>query len=149
MEKEHGHNHLHKDVNSLEDGSQQELMFNLSMYEQQIKQLQEQQQAVEQALVDSSSLSLNLENLKGGKDKEIVASIGKGIFAKAVLTSEDLLVDVGGKNLVKKSIKEAQELINKQVVRLEEIKQELDKNLNDINSELMKMFLEAQGKQKV
>ena len=147
MEKEHGHDHSHQDVNSLEDGSQQELMFKLAMYEQQIKQLQEQQQAVEQALVDSSSLSLNLENLKGGKDKEIVASIGKGIFAKAKLTSEDLLVDVGGKNLVKKSIKEAQELINKQVGRLEEIKVELEKNLNDINSELMKMFLEAQEKQ--
>ena len=145
--EEHGHNHSHQDINSFEDKSQQELMFKLAMYEQQIKQLQEQQQAVEQALVDSSSLSLNLENLKGGKDKEIVASIGKGIFAKAILTSEELLVDVGGKNLVKKSIKEAQDLIGKQVNKLEEIKKELEKNLEEINSELMRMFLESQEKQ--
>lgn len=122
-------------------------MFKLAMYEQQIKQLNEQLEAVEKAIADSSSLSLNLENLKNGKEKEIVASIGKGIFARAKLISEELLVDIGGKNIVKKSIPEAQKLIGSQVNKLSEIKFEIEKNLEAMNSELMKMFLEAQEKQ--
>ncbi|MBI2044676.1 hypothetical protein HYT23_01320 [Candidatus Pacearchaeota archaeon] len=131
----------------MEEQKQQELMFKLAMYEQQIKQLNEQLEAVEKAIADSSSLSLNLENLKNGKEKEIVASIGKGIFARAKLISEELLVDIGGKNIVKKSIPEAQKLIGSQVNKLSEIKFEIEKNLEAMNSELMKMFLEAQEKQ--
>jgi prefoldin subunit 5 len=62
---------------------QQELMFKLSMFEQQIQQLQQQLQAVEQGIVDMNSLSMGLEELKGSKGKEILAPIGRGIFAKA------------------------------------------------------------------
>ena len=64
------------------DKKQQELMFKLSLFEQQIRQLQEQLQAIEQAIIETSSLKFGLDDIKGGKDKEIMASIGKGIFAR-------------------------------------------------------------------
>jgi len=127
---------------------QQELMFKLSMFEQQIRAMQEQLQAVEQAVMEVTSLNYGLDELKGGKEKEILANIGKGIFIKAKTSSEELLVDVGGKNFVKKSIPETQKIMKEQVEKLEEIKADLEGKLEDINEELTQTFMDAQEKEK-
>ena len=126
------------------DKKQQELMFKLAVFEQEIRQLQEQLQAVDQAIIDSSNLNFGLDEIKGARGKEIMASIGKNIFVKAKLDSEDLLVDVGGKNFVKKTPSETQELIKKQIEKLDVVKAELEGRLEEINSEVTEMFKEAQ-----
>jgi len=126
------------------DKNQEELMYKLSMYEQQIMQLQQQLEAVEQAIIEMSSLVLGLNELTGSKEKEILAPIGRGIFVKTKLISENLTVDVGGKNFVKKSIPETKELINNQIKKLEEVKKELNENLEEINNELTTTFMNAQ-----
>ena len=128
----------------MDDQKQQEVMFKLSIFEQQIRQLQEQHQAVEQAITETGSLMYSLDDLKGSEGKEIFASIGKGIFVKGEIKSDDLIVDVGGKRFVKKSISETQELIKKQVKKLDGIKIEIEENLEKINEELTKVFEEAQ-----
>ena len=115
---------------------QQEIMFKLSMFEQQIQQLQQQLQAVEKGIIDLSSLNLGLDEVVGKEGKEIFASIGKGIFAKAKLISEDLIVDIGSKNFVKKTIPETQELVKNQIENLEEVKKELNNNLESTSNEL-------------
>ena len=125
--------------------NQEELMYKLQMYEQQIQQLQQQLEAVEQAIVEMNSLVLGLNELTGSKEKEILAPIGRGIFVKTKLISENLTVDVGGKNFVKKSIPETKKLIEDQVKKLEEVKKELNDNLEDINKELTTTFMDAQG----
>jgi len=128
--------------------NQEELMQKFGMYEQQIMQLQQQLEAVEQAIVEMSSLVLGLDELVGSKDKEILAPIGRGIFTKTKLISEDLTVDVGGKNFVKKSIPETKKLIQNQVEKLEEVKKELEGNLEEINNELTTTFMNAQKEEK-
>ncbi len=130
------------------DQEQQELMFKLSIFEQQIKAVQEQLQAVEQAIVEANSLKFGLEDLKQGKEKEVLAGIGKGIFIKTKITQEDLIVDVGGKNFVKKTVKETQELIGEQIKKLEDIRKDLEDRLEEINEELTKTFISAQEKGK-
>ncbi len=130
------------------DKNQEELMYKLQMYEQQIQQLQQQLEAVEQAIVEMTSLVLGLDELVGSKDKEILAPIGRGIFVKTKLISEDLTVDVGGKNFVKKSIPETKKLIQDQVIKLKEVKKELEGNLEDINNELTTTFMNAQKEEK-
>jgi len=128
--------------------NQEELMQKFGMYEQQIMQLQQQLEAVEQAIVEMSSLVLGLDELVGSKDKEILAPIGRGIFTKTKLISEDLTVDVGGKNFVKKSIPETKKLIQNQVEKLEEVKKELEGNLEEINNELTTTFMNVQKEEK-
>jgi prefoldin alpha subunit len=130
------------------DKGQQELMFKFNMFEQQIRQLQEQMQAVEQVCIELQSLSFSLDDIKGSEGKEIVAHIGRGIHARAKLLSEDLLVDIGGGNIVKKDVDGAKELIKGQVKKLEDIKLDLDKAMQSINEELTKIFLEAQRSKK-
>ncbi len=130
----------------MENKEQQELMFKFSMYEQQIQQMQQQLEVVEQTILDLSSLNFGLSELVGSKDKEIFAHIGQGIFAKAKIISEELTVDIGGKNLVKKSIPETKEIIQNQIKKLEEIRKEIEENLEKINEELTKTFVEGQKK---
>jgi prefoldin alpha subunit len=122
----------------------QELLFKLSIFEQQIRQLQQQIQAVEQAVVDLQMLSHGMEELKGKKGKEIFAPIGRGIFAKAQLLSEELLVDIGNGNLVKKTIAQTKDMIDKQTVKLEEVKKELNDNLEKLGVELERIMQESQ-----
>ncbi len=130
------------------DKKQQELIFKLTIFEQQMRQLQEQLQAVEQAIIEASSLNLGLEDLKGPKEKEALALIGKGIFAEAKITSEDLIVDIGAKNFVKKSIPDTQKIIKEQLKKLEEVRQEIEEKLEEINSEITTIVRDVQGEGK-
>jgi prefoldin alpha subunit len=126
---------------------QQELIMKLSFFEQQIQHVQKQLQAVEQGIVEISSLSIGLEELKGAEGKEVLAPLGRGIFAKTKLLSEDLIVDIGGKTFIKKTIPETQSLIQEQISKLEEIQKSLESNLEEINNELTRIFTEAQDKE--
>jgi prefoldin alpha subunit len=118
--------------------NQEELMYELSMFEQQIRQLQQQLQAVSQAILEIGKLNLGLSDVVGSKDKEILAPLGKGIFAKAKLISEDLIVDIGDGNLVKKSVPDTKKIIEKQIKKLEEVQKELEENIEKINQEVAK-----------
>lgn len=115
---------------------EQELLFKLSAYEQQINHLSEQAQAVERGVSELNSLVEGLNNLVKSEGKEIFAPLGRGIFVKSKVLSEDLLVDVGGKNLVKKNIPETQEMIKKQIDRLESIKKEIDSSIETTSREV-------------
>ena len=125
----------------------QELMFKLQMYEQQINQLQQQLEAVRQGIVEMEALDKGLSELVGKKGKEIFAPVGRGIFARAKLESEDLNVDVGGGNMVKKTIPETKKIIADQLGKLEEVQKQLEDALEKMSGEIQKVIAEEQGKQ--
>ncbi|HLD54765.1 MAG TPA: prefoldin subunit alpha [Candidatus Nanoarchaeia archaeon] len=127
---------------------QQELMFRFQMFEQQVQQLGQQLDAVERGIIEMTSLNIGLNELVGGKNKEIMAPVGRGIFAQAKLLSDELLVDIGEGKLVKKSIPDTQKLIEEQVKKLGQAKIELNNAMEQINEELTKTMIEAQKKQK-
>ncbi|MEN7981993.1 MAG: prefoldin subunit alpha [Nanoarchaeota archaeon] len=129
------------------ENNQQELMMKLQMFEQHMQQLQQQLQAVEQGIIELSNLNLGLDEMVGAKDKESMSLIGKGIFAKTKLMSEDLVVDVGGKNFVTKSIPETKEMIIEQIGKLNAAKEELQKNMEQIGKDFQKMIMEAQNQE--
>ncbi len=125
----------------------QEIIFKLSLLEQQISQLQQQIQVIEQAIDEISLLNLNLDELINSKDKEILASIGRGIFVKAKILSEELIVDVGGRNFVKKSIPETKKLIEKQIEKLEDVRKELENGLEKLGEEIQEVIkVQEKGK---
>ena len=126
-----------------EKSGEQELLFRFSMFERQIRELQQQIEAVERGIVDLTTLNFGLDELIGSKDKEILAPMGKGIFVKAKLLSEELNVDIGEGNIVKKSIPETKELIEEQIKKLEQVRGELEKNLEEIGQELTSMMGDA------
>ena len=129
-----------------DESAQKELTQKFLMFEQQIRLIQEQLQAVEQALFDLETVDIGLEELIGKKDNEILAPIGRGIYAKAKLISDELIVDIGGKNFVNKSIPDTQKILKDQIEKLKKIKEDLNLEMEKINEELTRVFMESQGK---
>jgi prefoldin alpha subunit len=116
----------------MENKQEQEIFFKLSMFEQQMNQLQEQMNAVEEGISELATLNLGLDEIKGSKGKEILSPIGRGIFVKTTIASEDLTVDIGSKNFVKKNIPETKKIIGEQLKKLEDVKKDLQKNLEEL-----------------
>ncbi|MBI3623788.1 prefoldin subunit alpha [Candidatus Pacearchaeota archaeon] len=135
-----------KDSRLVDEQVSKELMFKFAIFEQQIQQIQEQNGAIEKALADSKALLEGLENLKGSNGKEVFASIGKGIFLKAKIISEDLIVDIGGKNFVRKNLDETQKIIGSQIKKLEEARAQLQENLEKINEDVENLIKKSQEK---
>lgn len=121
-----------------------ELQIRFQAFEQQIMQLQQQLQAVERAISEIGQLSIDLDGLKGNIDKEILSPIGRGVFVKTKLISEDLIVDVGGRNFVKKNVPETKKIIEEQIEKLNASKEELNQALEELNQEITQVFMEHQ-----
>jgi len=126
--------------------TEQELNAKFKMFEQQIMQIQEQLKLVEQAIFDMNTISTGLDELVGKEGEEIMAPIGRGIFVKAKLLSEDLTVDVGEKHFVKKTIPQSKGLIKEQVTKLKESRTYLEKELDKINEDISKTMMAHQQK---
>jgi len=119
---------------------QQEILFKLSVLEQHTNQLQQQLEAVDQGIIELDSLDLDLNELIGSEGKEVLTSVGKGIYTRTKLLSEDLIMDVGGGNFVKKNIPKTQNIIKEQVKKLEEVKEDLNRNLELVHKEIEKVI---------
>ena len=130
-----------------EQHAQQEFLYRLSVFEQHIKQLHQQLQLIEKNILDLNSLDFGIDEIKGSVGKEILGQLGRGIFVKANITSEELIVDVGNKNFVKKSISDTKKIIKEQIEKLHEIEKELKDKLEEINEEMTELVLEAQKNQ--
>ncbi len=126
---------------------EQEILYKFSMFEKQIQEIQQQIEAVERGIVELNSLNFGLDEFVGAKEKEIFAPLGKGIFVNAKLISEELNVDVGNGNLIKKSIPETKQLIEEQIQKLGQIKTELENNLEQLGKELTDMMNQIQEKE--
>jgi prefoldin alpha subunit len=132
----------------MENNNEQEVALKFQMFEQQIRMIQEQLQAVEQATIELGSLNLDLDELIGKTNKELFAPVGRGIYINATLISEELLVDIGNKNFVKKSIPETKKILQEQLKKLEKAREELNAELEKINIELTDVFMQHQGELK-
>ncbi len=127
--------------------NQEELERKFRIFEKQIMQIQEQLQAVDRAMMEMGQINLGLDEISGEKanGKEILAPIGRGIFVEAKLASEELMVDVGGANFIKKTIPETKEIIEEQIGKLGEMKNQLEGELEKINEEITESMSKVQG----
>jgi prefoldin alpha subunit len=128
--------------------NQQEMIMKFGAFEEQIKQIQEQTNAVEHGILELKTLHFGLDDLKGKEGKEILASLGRGLFVKANLISEEVLVDIGNQTFVKKTIEETKTTIDSQIQKLKEAQEELKKMGENINQEMTQLFMQFQESKK-
>jgi len=126
----------------------QEIILRLGMFEQQLQQLQQQLQSVEREITELKSLHLGLEEIPNSKDKEVLARISSGIYAKAKIISDELIVNIGENSFVKKNIPETKKIIEEQVEKLKIIEGQIEEGIELTNNEFLRMIQEYQDKQK-
>lgn len=129
---------------AVKENSHNDLAVRLGAFEQQMGQIQQQQEIIERNILEMSSIMNGLDNIKETKDAEIFSPIGKGIFIKTKKVSNELLVDIGNGNFVKKSVEDTKKLIGEQIKKLQEIMEGLNKTLEKLNEELTDTFLRYQ-----
>lgn len=124
----------------------EEFILKLSMMQQQAEKLEEQIQLINQQIQELGDLRLNLDKIKEG---EILANLGKGIFVRSEIKEKKLFVNIGEKIIVRKTAEETQELIQKQILRLEEIKSQLLGEIQEVNLNLQNLIQEVKAEEKI
>lgn len=109
-----------------------------SRYEMLVEQLK----LVEQQVSELSLFDEELEVIKSKKDQEILAPIGKSVFAPVNIDSvKKLIVEVGSGYFVKKSLDETKSVIKDQKQRLESFKVQISSELDNITKELQSLVI--------
>lgn len=123
--------------------AKEEILLKLSMLEQKSEEIKQQIEAVESQISELESLKLSLKKIDKSKGKEMLASLGRGIFLKTKVEDDKLFVNVGSKIVVKKTPSETIEIIDAQTNEMENIKRNLLGAIEQVNVNLSEIFEEA------
>lgn len=123
--------------------AKEEILFKLSMLEQQANEIKQQIEAVDSQIIELENLRLSLERIENKKNGEMLAPLGRGIFLKTEIKDNKILVNVGSKILVKKSFSETKEIIGNQIEEMKKLKSNLIISIEEINHNLIHLIQEA------
>lgn len=118
---------------------QQQMLQRLIMIQQQAEQIGKQMDAVEHGIKDLAELREGILALKGRKGQEVLANIGRGISIKTELKDESLFVDIGNKKIIKKTIPETAEIIDKQILELTKMHEDMKEHLEKMQEQADKI----------
>ncbi|MBS3073726.1 prefoldin subunit alpha [Candidatus Pacearchaeota archaeon] len=117
------------------------MMLEMNLLQNELAQLEQQMQFIEKYFQDIQNLEKSLEELKGAKkDQELFSPLGQEVFIKTkIVNPNEILVNVGEKVLVKKTIDETKEIIEEKTKRAIEIKNQIAGQMEILLNELNKM----------
>ncbi|MEK6908515.1 MAG: prefoldin subunit alpha [Nanoarchaeota archaeon] len=102
----------------------------------------EQLKIVDQQILELGLFNEELEIIKENNGQEILAPIGKSVFAPVKIDSnKKLLVEVGSGYFIKKEINETKEVILEQKQRLESFKIQIASEIDNITKELKSLII--------
>lgn len=121
------------------DQETQRKVMEFSMLEEERKKLEEQLQAIAQQNANFLSLKENLKDIEK-HEGEFFASVGSGVFMKSkLLDNKQVLINVGAGIIVEKDSKEAQKIVDRQMKKLNEVKEEVEKHVEKNFGSLVKL----------
>ena len=122
----------------------QEQLMQLQMIEQEAEQFTKQSELIEQNISEMEELRASLEELEDKETKKILANLGKKIYIPVEIKDKTLIVEVGNKNFVKKSIPETKVLIDEQLKRLLAAKSQIIERLEVMQKDMEMIMNEIQ-----
>ena len=115
---------------------EQQQIMQIQMMEQETQQLNQQLQLIDQNVSEMQELELSLEEIDKEDSKELLANLGKGIYIPVEIKDKKLIVEVGKKNFVKKTIPQAKEIIKDQLEKLVAAKAQTMERLEALQTEI-------------
>ena len=122
----------------------QELFMRATILQQQSQEIEQNLQIIDNQISEMDAFSKNLSDLSDSNEKEILASIGKGVYIKANLENKDLFVDVGAGTIVKKTPGETREIIDSQIPKLREARIQLTAQLESFHAQFHELVQEIE-----
>jgi prefoldin alpha subunit len=125
----------------------QELFMQFNMFQQKSKQIEEQIQTIERQISEFNVLKKSVKDFSENKEEEFIAPLGNGIFVSAKPTQDKrFYVGIGSDILVKRDQKQSEEIISKQIKKLEEIRKGLFDELDKISRDIQNLIESAEKK---
>lgn len=112
-----------------------------NLLENQIRQIEQQLMLVNQQFLEIQTLQFNLDELKKIKEeRDILVPLGRNVFIDAKLKINDkVLVNVGEKVIVKKSIDGAKKILEKQKDKFLKARDEMSGEMSKIIENISKI----------
>ena len=127
----------------------QEKIIQIQMIEQEANQLNEQVRLIEQNIREMAELKESLEEIeKLKKGDEILANLGKRIFIPVEVKDKNLIVDVGNRKFVKKSVLETSRIIDEQTEDLMNARGQIAGRLEDLQEEMKNLIDDIQNEER-
>ncbi len=149
-----GYTHRFKNIFLLENilkpyfKMNQEQIMQFQLLEQEANKLSQQMQLVENNLNEILEIKSGLEEIDKKETKEILANIGKKIYIPVEIKEKNLIIEVGNKKFLKKTIPETRELIEEQIVKLDSAKQQINERLEELQEDAGKLMIQIEKSQK-
>ena len=111
----------------------QKLYIEFQLLNQQIQQLEKQNEALDNKLIELIMTNQSLDDLKDIKEKtEILVPVSAGIHAKAeIKDGKSFVVNVGANVALVKDLNSTKEIIKNQIVEIRELQESLAEQLQE------------------
>jgi prefoldin alpha subunit len=121
---------------------QQQYFMQVQMLGQEAEKIEQQIQLFDGQITEFNAVKESLEAIdsKDNDKKEILANLGKGIFIKADIKDKELYVNVGKEVVVRKDIKSTLKVVDDQVRKLLEGKEELIERIGQIQEKMQELM---------
>ena len=108
-------------------------MLEMSMMENQLKQLDQQLSMLEQQIMEDEKVEANLDELRKNGKSEVILPLGGGIFTHGHMEKLDnVIVSVGANILVEKSVDDSKKMLEIRRKRMIEAREELANQVKNI-----------------
>lgn len=110
----------------------------MNILENQLSQMDQQFSLIEKHLADLQNLNSSLTELsKTKKDQEFFSPIGNEIFVRSkIIEPGEVLINIGGKTVIKKKTTEAKKFIEEKIARANELKVQISNEMQLIINEM-------------
>lgn len=114
------------------------------MLHQQSQEAEKQLGFIDEQINELEVFSKSLDYMDKSKEKEVLASLGKGVFVKSELKDEKLFVDVGAGVFVRKTPTETRKAIEGQLKKFQNARIQIAGQLETLREELGLMIEEIE-----
>ena len=121
-----------------------QLLMDLELAGRKAKENEEKLEVVDKQLSELEAFNVYLKEISESEEKEILASVGKGVYLRADMRKDKLLVDVGSGVLVKKDSEETKTILKDQTQKLHEMKIQLLGEQESLRNEIEVLSKKAQ-----
>jgi len=124
--------------------AREEYIMQLAALEQEANKFQEQMQMLDTQVTEIQAIQASLHELDESKEKTIYANLGKNIFIKTEVMDKNLLVDVGNKTFLKKSIPDTLKVVEEQLSKIGDAKCQIIEKLQGLQNQMESIVAEAE-----
>jgi prefoldin alpha subunit len=125
-----------------------EEIIKINMIEQELEELGKRIEILEEQTKEIGAVRQAVSSIEGS-EKEMLASLGKGVFLRANIIDKNPLVNVGSNILIKKTPQEIKEAIDSQEKIMEEAKHEINERKGQLEKEKEEILTNIQKKRKI